>query len=78
MATYWTNFVKTGNPNRPSPPGGPLPNWPSYKGESAGDPSSDAYWIMHLTGKRLGAAPDTVRVRYQFLDAHSAASPKKE
>jgi para-nitrobenzyl esterase len=78
MATYWTNFIKTGNPNLPNPPGGPLPNWPSYKGGSSGDPSSDAYWIMHLVGKRLGAAPDTVRVRYLFLDAHSAASPKKE
>ena len=78
IATYWTNFVKTGDPNRPTPHGEPLPNWPSYKGGSPDDPSSDAYWIMHLAGKRLGAAPDTVRARYLFLDAHSAPSSRKE
>jgi para-nitrobenzyl esterase len=78
MATYWTNFIKTGNPNHPAPQGKPLPNWPSYKGASPGDPSSDAYWIMHLSGKKLGAAPDTVRPRYLFLDAHSSSQATKE
>jgi para-nitrobenzyl esterase len=70
MATYWTNFVKTGNPNHPSD-GKSLPNWPGYKGGTAADPSSDASWIMHLSGKKLGASPDTARPRYLFLDAHS-------
>lgn len=27
MVQYWTNFIKTGNPN-----GGGLPNWPAYSG----------------------------------------------
>ena len=76
MATYWTNFIKTGNPNGPSADGKALPNWPSYKGASSHDPSSDAYWIMHLSGKKLGAAPDTVRPRYLFLDAHSTPPTK--
>jgi para-nitrobenzyl esterase len=61
MATYWTNFVKTGNPNSAG-----LPEWPRYAGKNS-------YAIMHLSGKNLGAAPDTVRPRYQFLDAHSTA-----
>jgi para-nitrobenzyl esterase len=76
MATYWTNFIKTGNPNHPSD-GKTLPNWPSYKGASSNDPSSDAYWIMHLSGKKLGAAPDTTRPRYLFLDTHSAPPAAK-
>lgn len=65
MATYWTNFVKSGNPS-----GGGLPDWPQYKGK-------DGYTIMHLSGKNLGAAPDTVRARYEFLDAHSAPAAAK-
>ena len=64
MATYWTNFVKTGNPNSAG-----VPEWPRYAGKTS-------YAIMHLSGKDLGAAPDTVRPRYEFLDAHSAASVK--
>jgi para-nitrobenzyl esterase len=72
MATYWTNFVKTGDPNRTARAGKPLPNWPTYGGGASGGPSSDAYWVMHLSGKKLGAAPDTTRPRYLFLDQHSA------
>jgi para-nitrobenzyl esterase len=64
MAAYWTNFVKTGDPN-----GTGLPDWPQYKGKNS-------YAIMHLSGKNLGAAPDTVRPRYEFLDSHSASSAK--
>jgi para-nitrobenzyl esterase len=29
MATYWTNFVKSGNPNGPG-----LPSWPTYAGDN--------------------------------------------
>jgi para-nitrobenzyl esterase len=62
MASYWTNFAKTGNPN-----GDDLPTWPSYK-------SQDGYQVMHLTGEGQGshAAEDALqRTRYEFLDAHS-------
>ncbi len=61
IGTYWTNFIKSGNPS-----GSGLPNWPPYKGK-------DGYSIMHLSGHSVGAAPDTIRPRYEFLDAHSAA-----
>ena len=65
MATYWTNFIKTGNPN-----GAGVPNWPAYH-------SGAGYSIMHLNGKNLGAAPDTVRPRYEFLDSHSVTANAK-
>lgn len=86
IGTYWTNFIKTGNPNRPWLER-PMPKWPTYRGSaskgsvaspdltsaaSAGDPASDSYWIMHLSAHKLGAAPDTTRPRYLFLDSHSA------
>lgn len=69
MATYWTNFVKTGNPNGSIADGNPLPKWPPYKSSVGG---KDVYTIMHLSGKKLGAAPDTARARYLFLDVRSA------
>ena len=75
MATYWTNFVKTGNPNRLPRVGKPFPNWPPYHGGDSGDPASDARWVMHLSGKKLGAAPDTTRPRYLFLEQYSAPVP---
>jgi len=79
MATYWTNFVKTGNPNRPARAGKPLPHWPPYQGETSGEasgnPSFDARLVMHLSGKKLGAAPDTTRPRYLFLEQYSASAP---
>jgi len=28
MATYWTNFIKTGNPDGPNSDSKPLPHWP--------------------------------------------------
>jgi len=65
MATYWTNFVKSGNPNSSG-----LPDWPPYHGK-------DGYTIMHLSGRNLAAAPDTVRSRYLFLDARSGLSSAK-
>ena len=65
MAAYWTNFIKTGNPNRPASPDHSLPEWPEYKS------SNGAYTVMHLSGHNIASAPDTVRPRYLFLDAHA-------
>jgi para-nitrobenzyl esterase len=59
MSTYWTNFAKSGNPN-----GTALPDWPPYN-------SQDGYPVMHLRGDRSHATKDTLRARYEFLDAHS-------
>jgi para-nitrobenzyl esterase len=77
MATYWTNFVKTGDPNGLARAGKPLPHWPPYKGGASADPSSGAFWVMHLSGKKLGAAPDTTRARYLFLDRHFSRGEAK-
>ena len=59
MSSYWVNFVKSGNPN-----GGDLPSWPTYD-------KQDGYQVMHLSGKGIHAAADTVRARYEFLDAQA-------
>ena len=56
MASYWTNFAKTGDPNGPD-----LPRWPEYN-------SKDGYQVMHLGGTNPGPAPDKHRDRYQFLE----------
>jgi para-nitrobenzyl esterase len=56
MATYWTNFAKTGDPN-----GADLPHWPEYN-------SSDGYQVMHIGGINPGASPDKNRERYEFLE----------
>jgi para-nitrobenzyl esterase len=63
MASYWVNFAKTGNPN-----GSGLPDWPKYD-------SKDGYQVMHLSGKNIHAAADTMRGRYEFLDAQAAKPP---
>jgi para-nitrobenzyl esterase len=55
VASYWTNFAKTGNPNGPG-----LPDWPEYKRESG-------FPVMHLNAA-AAAAPDTQRARYELLD----------
>jgi len=62
MASYWTNFAKTGNPNSPD-----LPPWPVYDG-------STGYQVMHLGGANPGAAPDVHRDRYEFLE-HMSTQP---
>ena len=62
MASYWTNFAKTGNPNSPD-----LPLWPVYDG-------STGYQVMHLGGVNPGAAPDVHRDRYEFLE-HMSTQP---
>jgi len=54
ISTYWTNFAKTGDPN-----GEGLPNWPAY--------TKDGYRVMHINSTS-GAAPDTCRGRYEFLE----------
>ena len=84
IGTYWTNFIKTGNPNRPASHAQPLPSWPSYNSSNSTGPSSAIssnaagdYWIMHLSGHKLGAGPDTTHPRYLFLDAHSAPASAK-
>jgi para-nitrobenzyl esterase len=64
MASYWANFVKSGNPNDKG-----LPQWPKYD-------NPDGYQVMHLSGTSIHAAPDALRGRYEFLDAH-APQPAK-
>ena len=60
MAVYWTNFVKTGNPN-----GDTLPQWPDSN-------SANQYQILYLSAAGIHAAADSLRGRYEFLDAQIA------
>jgi para-nitrobenzyl esterase len=57
MASYWTNFARTGNPN-----GEGLPAWPEYG-------ASDGFQVMHLS-PTASAHADEHRDRYEFLDKH--------
>jgi para-nitrobenzyl esterase len=66
MASYWVNFIKTGNPN-----GSGLPNWPKCD-------SKDGYQVMYLSGKNIHASADAMRGRYEFLDAHAAKQSGKQ
>ncbi|MFI5097397.1 MAG: carboxylesterase/lipase family protein [Candidatus Acidiferrales bacterium] len=65
MASYWVNFARTGNPN-----GSGLPDWPKYD-------SKDGFQVIHLSGKNIHAAADTVRGRCEFLDTHAVKPPAK-
>jgi para-nitrobenzyl esterase len=58
IATYWSNFAKTGDPNGPG-----LPKWPAY--------SAPNHSVMHLSANSQ-AAPDEHRARYEFLDKMKA------
>lgn len=60
MAAYWTNFVKTGNPN-----GNGLPDWPASN-------QQNQHQVLHLSGKGIRASADSLRARYEFLDTHPA------
>jgi para-nitrobenzyl esterase len=64
MASYWTNFAKTGDPN-----GGDLPQWLPYK---AGGGSQ----VMEL-GASIGLRPEQDRARYEFFDAFYRKSAAK-
>jgi para-nitrobenzyl esterase len=56
MASYWTNFAKTGDPNRAD-----LPQWPAYKPGGGGQ-------MMQL-GELIGSRAEQLRNRYEFFDA---------
>lgn len=63
MASFWANFIKSGNPN-----GAGLPNWPVSS-------KKDGYPVMNLAGTNSHATPDSRRGRYEFLDTHVPAPP---
>jgi para-nitrobenzyl esterase len=59
MASYWTNFAKTGNPN-----GGDLPKWPQYSVQ-------DGDQVMHLKAGDVHAAPAEDQAQLKFLATHA-------
>ncbi len=62
MASYWTNFAKTGSPD-----GNGLPRWSAYM-------KQDGYQVMHLSPEPHAAA-DTQRARYELLDSMISYEP---
>ena len=59
VASYWVDFIKTGNPNAKG-----LPEWPKSD-------STNGYQVMHLSDKGIHAVADSLRARYEFLDAQT-------
>jgi para-nitrobenzyl esterase len=59
MQEYWSNFARTGNPNKPKT--ADLPEWPTYN-------AGDGWQVMHLDADS-DARPDNQRERYLFLDS---------
>ena len=62
VSSLWTNFVKTGNPNRAG-----LPEWPSY------NPKTDELLNLGDTPK---AQPAPYRAALDFLEELAAAQRK--
>ena len=56
MMSYWSNFARSGDPNAPG-----LPQWPRLS-------EKDGFQLMHLD-ETSRAAPDSLRKRYETLDA---------
>ena len=56
MASYWTNFAKTGNPNSAG-----LPNWPEYTGARG--------QVMGLGAAGAAAEPEPFTDRFTFLNS---------
>jgi para-nitrobenzyl esterase len=64
MSSYWTNFAKTGDPNRSG-----LPTWEAYKPGGNGR-------VLNL-GEKIELQPEPHRDRYQFLDGlYSTSGPR--
>ncbi len=62
MNTYWANFAKTGDPNKPSLDSG-APQWPAYSGESD--------IILNFSQEGPKAMPDPWRARLDLTAARS-------
>ena len=63
MMSYWSNFARAGDPNAPG-----LPQWPRLS-------EKDGFQVMHLD-ETSRAAPDSLRKRYETLDAILSAPPR--
>lgn len=66
MASYWTNFAKTGNPN-----GRSLPHWPAYAVQ-------DGDQVMHLRAQNPHAAPTEDAAQMEFLSKNAPAEGSME
>jgi len=62
MTSYWANFARSGDPN-----GSGLPPWPRYE--------DNGRRVLHLD-VTIKDAPDTLRPRYEALDAFAASQRK--